>query len=355
MDQNSNILEQEKRDKHYTSLPFIPMGTRQWWDYYFGQCWEANGGPKQTHYFMEELIAHLPATESAYLRANSLTILDWGCATGEGVELLGKTFPRCQVSGLDFAQPAIETAKTRYPRHDFILTREGEVTRPYDVILTSNCLEHFEEPITVARGQIAASRLLYMVLVPCREYPLLPEHLVTFTEESFPEFLGGFVRLAVKTFATDPKAWAGKQTLVVYGSQEYVSARPHEAGEISRAQQQDWAVYFQSPPEVRALLEDLAVGRARAEMTLGGGLAATQQETQQAASLRAQVGEKDQIIRARDEAIAWLQGELAVSRRAPQPAAQTGEGDKLIGDLQAELHAKDQMIQALRREAAERE
>lgn len=248
--------------------PSSPMGTRQWWDYQLAYSWEQNGGPAQTSYFMKVLIDHLPLPEQTYLRTNLLSILDCGCAMGDGVAILGQAFPLCRVAGLDVAQSAIESAQARYPQHEFILTEEGEIPRPFDVVLTSNVLEHFEDPLMMARRQAVKSRLLYLVLVPFEEYPLMDGHFVTFTENSFPDFLGGLVRLSVTTFETDPEAWAGKQILAVYASPAYLRARQSEGSMLDSEQAPNWEVYFQSPPESRALLEDLAARCARAETSL---------------------------------------------------------------------------------------
>ena len=151
--------------------PSSPIGTRQWWDFQLAHSWSLNGGPAQTRYFMNELIAHLPKAEQNYLRDNSVTILDCGCATGEGVALLGETFPHCRVAGLDIALSAIETAQERFPQHEFLLSEEGEIPYPFDVVVTSNVLEHFEDSLALARRQAAKSQLLYLILVPYREYP----------------------------------------------------------------------------------------------------------------------------------------------------------------------------------------
>ena len=256
--------------------PLAPLGSRQWWDYQLAHSWEQNRGPQQTRYFAECLIAHLPAAESEYLRSAPRTVLDWGCATGEAVARLSEEFPLCGVSGLDVAQSAIETAQTRYPRHEFILTQEGEIEGHFDVILTSNCLEHFADPVAVARRHLAATRALYLVLVPCREQPVMYGHWQPFEEESLPEFLDGFVRLSVASFSTDPKFWSGEQMLVVYGSQEYVAARPPQDEASGGRRREDWLAYFHAPPELRALIEDLASRRAITSKALGETLARKQ-------------------------------------------------------------------------------
>jgi SAM-dependent methyltransferase len=245
--------------------PSSPMGSRKWWDYQLAHSWEINGGPAQTSYFMRELIDHLPMPELNFLRSNSLSILDWGCATGEGVAILGHTFPLCRVAGMDIALSAVETAQARFPQYEFMLTEEGEIPRPFDVVLTSNVLEHLDAPLTAARQQALNSRLLYLILVPYWEYPRMYEHSTTFIEESFPPYLGGLVRLSLTPFKTDPKVWAGRQVLVVYGSRTYLRARQQHEGTRNPELSSDDDLYFNSPPEMRVLLESLAEKCARSE------------------------------------------------------------------------------------------
>src|SRR5437870_1279916 len=42
---------------------------------------------------METALSHLPEQEREYLNAGPRTILDWGCASGEGVAALARSFP----------------------------------------------------------------------------------------------------------------------------------------------------------------------------------------------------------------------------------------------------------------------
>jgi hypothetical protein len=217
---------------------------------------------------MNALLEHLPRPEHAYLTANSASILDCGCAFGDGVEVLARAFPNCSVAGLDIARSAIEIARARHPQHEFILSEEGEIPRRFDVVLCSNVLEHFEDPTAIARLHALSSRLLYLILVPYCEYPYSDAHFVTFTEDTFPHFLGGMARLSVTPFDADPAFWTGKQMLVVYASESYLSERASDEREPNNEHSVDWVAYFRSPPELRAVLENLAARCARAETAL---------------------------------------------------------------------------------------
>lgn len=224
-----------------------PMNSREWWESYFAGQWDANNGTAQTRHFMDRLLARLPAAEASYLRSRSLDVLDWGCAFGEGVDRLAREFPRCRVSGLDFAAAAVEEARRRYPHNEFILG-EGGIPRTVDVIFTSNCLEHFSDPLSVMREHLRHCRKLYVAMVPYNEHPLCPYHTSQFREESFPPTVGGFTRLDVKRVDVDPAFWPGQQLLAVYGSPEYL--RERESAQLSPAEREKWEKFYASLPLV---------------------------------------------------------------------------------------------------------
>src|SRR5436309_11564170 len=138
-----------------------------------GKC-DAHGGD-QARYFMETALAHLPEPEKAYLNGNSLSILDWGCAFGEGVANLARAFPRSVVAGLDSSKKVVDEAAARHAGHEFIWSEDGAIPRDFDVIVVSNCLEYFEQPLAALEKHLAASRCLYIVLVPYNECPLHPQ------------------------------------------------------------------------------------------------------------------------------------------------------------------------------------
>ncbi len=94
------------------------INSAPWWDDYFQGQWDSCGGSERTRYFMETLLSNLPQREKAYLAGDSLTILDWGCAFGEGVAALARAFPRSRVAGLDFSRTAIGQASVRNAGHE---------------------------------------------------------------------------------------------------------------------------------------------------------------------------------------------------------------------------------------------
>ena len=152
------------------------VNSRDWWNNYFTESWDANGGSAQTRHFMQRLLDSLPPNELAWLNAKPRSILDWGCAFGDGVKVVADRFPLGSVTGLDFAEVAIAQARERYPDHNFVLSPDGDIQGAYDCIFTSNCLEHFESPLAVVKTHLRSCNYLYVALVPFDEFPLHQGH-----------------------------------------------------------------------------------------------------------------------------------------------------------------------------------
>src|SRR5258706_6533889 len=144
---------------------------------------------------MRSLVAHLSDPELAFLLTTPASVLDWGCAMGDGVKMLSDTFRLANVAGLDFAARALEVARAEYPNFEFIHTLDGSIPRKFDVVITSNCLEHFQDPLQVAQEHLLSCSQLYIVMVPFDEKELLDQHSFRFTSETFPALLSDFVRL----------------------------------------------------------------------------------------------------------------------------------------------------------------
>jgi SAM-dependent methyltransferase len=179
---------------------------------------------------MQSLIGALDRDERAFLSGLTRSVLDWGCATGDGVGELSRAFPGCTVSGLDVSAVAVETARKRFPGHEFIVGGNSGLPRRFDVIVTSNCLEHFSDPMSwLGKLAIACDDLL-LVLVPDSEWPLMETHRSSLSARTFPAFVGGLVRVRTQVVKTDPAHWAGRQLLVVYGTRRFMEWRRQRAG-----------------------------------------------------------------------------------------------------------------------------
>src|SRR4030095_16879071 len=96
-----------------------PVNSRAFFDEQFrvGE-WERHNGQAQTRYFMSRIVEELPAPAATYLRDNPLSILDWGCALGDSLDVLKQAFPKCSITGLDFSSASIMRARRLYPHHE---------------------------------------------------------------------------------------------------------------------------------------------------------------------------------------------------------------------------------------------
>ncbi|MAU08591.1 MAG: hypothetical protein CL607_02125 [Anaerolineaceae bacterium] len=203
--------------------PVLKMNSEEWWNDYFREHWDQNNGPQQTHHFMLRLLEQLAAPEVYLLNRAGTTVLDWGCAYGQGTDLIARAFKEADVHGLDFAQEATETASEWYPSLDFICS--DHIPRKFDVIFVSNCLEHFDEPLQWMRDHIEQCEKVYIAMVPYKERPLIDQHMSQFREESFPDEVNGFSKLYTSVVRTDSKFWHGEQIVAVYGSPSYIEER----------------------------------------------------------------------------------------------------------------------------------
>jgi hypothetical protein len=217
-----------------------------WWDRNFRSSWDGYDGSRQTRHFMRQLLLHLPLREAAFLRAAAVSVLDWGCAFGEGVDVLGSALGDAVVDGADLSGEAVTVASERFPGHAFHHVGGDELPGIYDVIFTSNTLEHLVDPLATVRRHLRSTRLVYVALTPFDESPLRSEHFSRLSLDSYPEQLDGFTRIHCAPFPVDQAFWPGEQLLVVFGSRDYLArpaADPRHA-EALRAEQE------------RALLED---------------------------------------------------------------------------------------------------
>ena len=224
------------------------MNSLAWWEDYFKDDWLRYDGPSQTRHFMQQLLRALPQIDLDLLRRHAKSVADWGCAFGEGSRELAAAFPSAQVRGFDASARAVEQASTRHPELAFERVdpemSPGALPRRFDLVVNSNCLEHFARWEDVLRANLLSTDLLLVALVPYRENPLSVHHAVSLSEDSFPATLDGFTRLLMKTVDVDLSFWpSGRQLLVAYASPRYLELREQLAGEHD-GERAKWDAYY---------------------------------------------------------------------------------------------------------------
>lgn len=201
----------------------IFVNSQEYWEKRFSTDWEALGGRQQSRSFMDLLVKYLPAPVAEEIEAGGLSILDCGCALGDGTAVLAAEFSRSRVSGFDFSAEAMDSARKAHPGIDFFVSDFETLDRSADVLVVSHCLEHLARPILVLKHLASRARRYLLVLVPFLEsYPPHHEHRRIVHATTFPGEVDGWV--AADRVVLPPTAtWAGNQLLLVY--------RPAEAGE----------------------------------------------------------------------------------------------------------------------------
>ncbi len=178
-----------------------------------GGQWETAKGRRQTRLFAEAFCRHICVDLES-----SQSLLDCGCALGDAFPVFASRFPNARLHGCDLSSVAIHRCKERFfDLASFSVTSMEEVSGMYDMIYSSNTLEHFTDYKEKARNLLQHCRYL-CILVPYNEtrfgkdleYEPHSEHVVTFREHSF-DFLvdeGHAKKVHPPKVFTVPKAWS---------------------------------------------------------------------------------------------------------------------------------------------------
>ena len=197
------------------------VNSKTYWDYRFSNDWEENFGREQSIFFSEVAVENIPAWLSSLIATDNLTMCDWGCAQGDGTQNLSKRLNAPGLVGVDFSSEAIEKAKSAYPQCQFLCDDFlGNSEAPqWDILFSSNTLEHFESPWDVLKTVSAKARKFIVLLLPFREKELIDEHFYSFQLDNVPAFFGNWALTHSSiTDTTDhqPNYWPGEQILLIY-------------------------------------------------------------------------------------------------------------------------------------------
>lgn len=115
------------------------MNTKESWNVRLGSY-----GEFWRNFTYEFIIEYLP-------KNGPFSILDIGCALGDGCVLLKKYFPDSEINGADFSNVAIEKAKTKSKDIKFFILDilNGTPPKKYDFIIMLSTLEHFNDPYPI--------------------------------------------------------------------------------------------------------------------------------------------------------------------------------------------------------------
>ncbi len=205
------------------------VNSRAFWEARFANSWQADHGPEQTRFFGELALATLPHWLRQQVQRRRLTVCDWGCALGEGTALLASGLGTA-VAGVDFSATAIDKARALYPGLAFLCEDwlSEDVGNVYDVVFSSNTLEHFEQPWGVFARLARHARCHLVLLLPFREpaESRYFEHCVSFEPANVPlsPAPGWCLVDAVVSDLGPSPFWRGEQVLLVYSHSEELAA-----------------------------------------------------------------------------------------------------------------------------------
>jgi len=174
----------------------------------------------QSSQLMTGMVEHLPKEIKRQLQ-NVNSILDWGCGIGGGTDVIGRLINK-KVTGLDISTSAIKKAKELFPEYEFI---SEKLNKKFDVIVNSNCLEHFNTPEEILKEHIHYATKYYIILAPYkgRIVNKIGDHISTLNGRTFPEKIGTLERIHFDTFLIYP-GWKAdeKQMLIIYENKSEV-------------------------------------------------------------------------------------------------------------------------------------
>lgn len=127
---------------------------------------------------------------------NAFSLLDIGCALGDGCILLKKHFPDAHISGADFSEVAIEKARKRTGLVNFFVMDilKDSPPKKYDYIILLSTLEHFNNPHKVVDKCLDFVNRTLIIQAPYTEkidepcLYLRGLHRYLFNEETFKRY-----------------------------------------------------------------------------------------------------------------------------------------------------------------------
>ncbi|MGY2258331.1 glycosyltransferase [Pseudomonas sp. SDO55104_S430] len=199
------------------------VNSKTYWDHRFANDWEENFGREQSIFFSEVAANNFPSWLLTQIKDQNLTMCDWGCAQGDGTQYLAKRLELPSLVGVDFSSEAIEKASATFPTVKFLCENflGNGSSNTWDVIFSSNTLEHFATPWDVLKQVSATAEKFIVLLLPFREQELIDEHFYSFNYENIPASFGKWALThssIIDTSQDEPNYWRGEQILLVYSN-----------------------------------------------------------------------------------------------------------------------------------------
>ena len=177
------------------------INTAKYWDHYYQGC--GNYWRDFPYSFLQE---ELPKNEK-------FSLLDIGCALGDGCRLLKKYFPSAEIAGADLSPVGIEQARSQSPDIEYFIfdLSKQNILRKYDYITLIHILEHFNNPYPIIDKCLKAVNRAVYVSAPYGEDFTNPrlywkgEHRYLFNEHTFAGYDYTVIKITGKIEAVNSK------------------------------------------------------------------------------------------------------------------------------------------------------
>jgi len=240
------------------------INSMDYWDNRFQTNWENFLGREQTEFFINLLLENLPKWFLSELEEKTYSICDAGCAEGDGTKILSQKFTKSNVLGIDFSIEAVNKAKKYYPDVNFDQGDIMNLSRQFDIIICSNVLEHFSNPMDIIPMLIEKTEKHVVIMVPFLENERIKEHLFTFDYTSFPLEIKNynltyFTEIDGKLI--DKTHWYGKQAIVIYSNKEILNNNVLDLAAFNNNTDKNYyeKVYFEQIEQINKIKEQLEI------------------------------------------------------------------------------------------------
>ncbi len=197
------------------------LNSKEYWDCRFkSNDWQRHQGDEQTLHFYTLLVNCLPESIQDEINVQKYSVVDFGCAQGEGTEFFATSLPSADVTGVDISEDGIEIAKRKNKKASFLATDLTKYNGFWDVLISSNTMEHFFKPWYILE-QLSTKVTKYIIILVPFDQAGIPndEHFYSFNYKNIPERIKDFKLIYTKIAYPDPKFWGERQILLIYKKQ----------------------------------------------------------------------------------------------------------------------------------------
>ncbi len=154
--------------------------TKEYWNKKLSRL---NGNWRTSHY--ELILDLLP-------KGKDFKLLDVGCAFGDGCELIKEEYPDAEITGIDFSEVGIESAKEKGSNIEYktVDVLKDSIPGTFDHITIIQTLEHFDDPFFVVEKCLEHTKNSLIISTPYDQNTSFTfgEHRFSFDENTFDRF-----------------------------------------------------------------------------------------------------------------------------------------------------------------------